>query len=100
MVEIDLKFLSHLLMLSDLRTILQLKPSKDHFRVANIDDSHNPTTKIDLKSLSPSLDDIAIVVDGSVKGLVLLWKANYRHESNTPILESKSSSLHLIHLAW
>ncbi|XP_057793477.1 F-box protein At3g07870-like [Salvia miltiorrhiza] len=61
--------------------IHQSEPSKNLLRVADFDDFHDPTAEIDLKSLSPSPEDAAIVVDGSVKGLLLLRDANYKHEA-------------------
>ncbi|KAG6436011.1 hypothetical protein SASPL_100892 [Salvia splendens] len=58
--------------------IHQSEPSKNLLRLADFDDFHLPTAEIDLQSLSHSPE---IAVEGSVKGLLLLRDANYKHEA-------------------
>ncbi|XP_047979941.1 F-box protein At3g07870-like [Salvia hispanica] len=58
--------------------IHQSEPSKNLLRLADFDDFHLPTAEIDLQSLTPSPE---IAVEGSVKGLLLLRDANYKHEA-------------------
>lgn len=60
--------------------IHQSEPLKNLLRVVDFEDFHDPTAEIDLKALSPAAD-ASIVVDGSVKGLLLLRDANYKHEA-------------------